>query len=150
MGLFATWVYADGWAHASPGTEPSAPEPWLWLSIHDSDFVTVRYAPSGDATGTAYLGFTPRTYWEDETASEPTDTAREALGLARWWAARTPGQVEVEAKAAELRELLAEDLGPDEVELDLSEEDIFVERRTERFLRALGLPLPEDLDEVEL
>ncbi len=150
MGLFATWLYADGWAHASPGAEPHASEPWLWLSIHDSDFVTVRYSPRGNGTGTAYLGFTPRTYWEDDEASDPTDTEREALGLAQWWATRQVASVDVPAKAAELRAFLAEDLAGDGIEADLSEEDIFVERRAERFLSVLGVPLPPDLDEVEI
>lgn len=149
MGLFATWAYDDrGWRHVAPNAAPTGTEPWLWLDIHDSDLVTVRYAPCGSAAGVAYLGFTPRTYWEDDDASEPTDTAREALGLAHWWAARQPAGADEAAKAAELRPLLAEDLPGDELDEDLSEDDIFVERRTERFLAALGVPLPPDLDEV--
>jgi hypothetical protein len=147
MGLFATWMYVDAaWSHVPPDADPAGSEPWLWLDIHDSDFVTIQYAPRGEATGIAFLGFTPRTYFEDETASDPTDRQREALGLAQWWAATRSGRVDLEAKAAEIQVLLAEDLAPG-LEEDLDEEDIFVELKTGRFLSAIGVPLPPDLDE---
>ena len=108
--------------------------------------MTVQYAPHGDATGIAFLGFTPRTYFEDETASEPTDRQLEALGLAQWWASTQSGPVDLDAKAAEVQTFLAEDLAPG-LEEDLDEEDIFVERKAERFLSAIGVPVPPDLDE---
>lgn len=147
MGLFATWMYVDrAWAHVPPDAVPSGLEPWLWLDIHDSDFVTVQYAPRGDAAGIAFLGFTPRTYFEDETASEPTDPGLEALGLAQWWASMQSDPVDIDAKAVDLQAFLAEDLPPG-LDDELDDEDIFVELKAERFLSAMGLPLPPDLDE---
>jgi hypothetical protein len=147
MGLFATWMYVDAaWAHMPPDADPDGSEPWLWVDIHDSDFVTIQYSPHGDATGVAFLGFTPRTYFEDETASEPTDRQREALGLAQWWASTRSGPVDLEAKAAEIQAFLAEDLAPG-LDEDLDEDDIFVELKTERFLSAISGPPPPDLDE---
>jgi hypothetical protein len=149
MGLFATWQYDGAWIHVAPDSEPSGTEPCLWLGIHDSDFVTVKYRPVGSGTGIAFLGFTPRTYFEDEEASPPTDTARESLGLAQWWTVNRAPAVDLDTKAAELQVFLAEDLDPDAFEEDLDEDDIFVERKAERFLQALGLPLPPDLDEAD-
>jgi hypothetical protein len=141
-------MYVDGaWAHVPPDLDPAGPEPWLWLDIHDSDFVTVQYAPRGDATGIAFLGFTPRTYFEDETASDPTDPHLEARGLAQWWAS-SQADADIDRKAAELQAFLAEDLPPG-LDDELDEEDIFVELKTERFLSSLGLPPPPDLDEVD-
>jgi hypothetical protein len=44
------------------------------------------YEPAGPGSGTAYLGYTPRTYVDDESASAPADVLREAEGLASWLA----------------------------------------------------------------
>jgi hypothetical protein len=49
-------------------------------------------------------------------------------------------------EGAELQGFLAEDLEPG-LDDDLDEDDIFVELKAERFLSALGVPLPSDLDE---
>ncbi|WP_192749898.1 hypothetical protein [Actinopolymorpha pittospori] len=126
----------------------------MQLDIHDSDITTVRYRPVGSGTGVAYLGTTPRTYFEDQIASAPTDVAREAAGLANWWAQLRGGVNEVERsdKEAELAGYLAYDEDPAEIDLDededvdqLDDAEIFVEVKTARFLETLGLPLPEDL-----
>jgi hypothetical protein len=80
-----------------------------------------------------------------------TDPAREASGLAAWWATQTNGIVspeEREAKAAELADYLARDEMPEEAptaEEALDDAEVFVEIKTSRFLAALGLPVPEDL-----
>src|ERR671930_2537838 len=97
MGFFGRYMY-DGsrWMSWSGDSLPGLPEPWLWIDIHDSDITTVCYRPSGHATGTAYLGCTPRTYFENEGASAPTDVTREAAGLAEWWACRQNGAGEDE------------------------------------------------------
>jgi hypothetical protein len=166
MGFFGTYLY-DGdkrtWSPADPAIDelgqpvdgdrpPGAAEPWLLVDIHDSDFTIVSYRPAGRGTGTAYLGTTPRTYFEDERASAPTDVPREAAGLADWWG-RTrggAGGAERAAKEDELRGYLAEDLDP-EVDLDedeaeeLDDGEVFVEVKTRRFLAALDLPVPEEL-----
>ena len=126
----------------------------MHLDIHDSDITTVLYRPVGRGTGTAYLGATPRTYFEDDNASAPTDVAREAAGLADWWAQVRGGVNEVERsdKETALAGYLAHDEDPAEIDIDEDEDvdqlddgEIFVEVKTARFLETLGLPLPEDL-----
>jgi hypothetical protein len=149
MGFFGTYLF-DGkrWTPLEPGGPPEAPDPWLYVDIHDSDIGTIAYSPVGPGTGVAYLGFTPRTYFEDDTASEPTDVAREADGLATWWAALHPDATDVirTAKAAELRAFLAEDDAiPDEDAENMDDADVFVEFKAALFLRALGLPTPDEL-----
>jgi hypothetical protein len=57
---------------------PDGPEPWLVVDIHDSYVATIAYRPAGSGSGVAYLGVTPRTYFEDPDASAPTDVVREA------------------------------------------------------------------------
>lgn len=169
MGFFGTWLYEATrrrWSPALPAVDdvrqpvrgdavPDATEPWLLVDIHDSDVTVVTYRPVGRGTGVAYLGITPRTYFEDEGASAPTDVVREAQGLADWWrihhGADDAGH---EAKAVELRAFLAEDIDPADIDLDededlddedLDDEDIFVEVKTRRFLAALDLPVPVEL-----
>jgi hypothetical protein len=101
--------------------------------------------------GTAFLGFTPRAYYEDESASEPADVAREAAGLASW-AARQQGR----SDEAELRQLITpfiaddapeslDDLDADDDDAGLDEAGIFVEAKVSRFLKAVGLPVPPGL-----
>ena len=152
MGFFGTYLF-DGtvWTEVEPGDEPDGAEPWLYLDIHDSDIGAVMYAPAGPGSGVAFLGYTPRSYFEDDRASEPTDVAREADGLATWWAglhgeasdaART-------AKAIELGAFLAEDNPPDEdvPDEELDDADVFVEIKAARFISALGLALPSGLSD---
>ncbi len=92
MGVFGTYLF-DGtrWTEQDSEDEPTAAGPWLWIDIHDSDVATVKYRPIGPGTGIAFLGFTPRVYFEDDSASDPTDVDREANGLAAWWGDSTPG-----------------------------------------------------------
>ncbi|MEV0151779.1 MULTISPECIES: hypothetical protein [unclassified Nonomuraea] len=156
MGFSAIYLF-DGrqWTEHQEEPVPPAVEPWLMVDIHDSDIATVVYRPAGRGSGIAYLGFTPRTYFEDEDASSPTDVVREATGLADWWMLRSQGGGEVDhaVKASELLGYLAEDRDPWELDLDEEEEDVdvlddgevFVEVKTARFLEALDLPVPEDL-----
>ena len=126
---------------------------WLSVHIHDSDFAIVRYQPAGPGSGTAYLGCTPRTYFEDESASAPTDVLREAEGLATWLA-----QQQGTSDTAELRELVASFLADDAWEQlladdadfaddtgDPDDEDVFVEVKVSRFLNAVSLPAPAEL-----
>ena len=101
--------------------------------------------------GIAYLGYTPRTYFEDDSASEPTSVVEEADGLAAWWRGLHPEAEDaaLEAKAREIEAYVAaDDAVPDTTEEDGSEPDdadVFVEIKTARFLNALGLPRPVDL-----
>ncbi len=148
VGFFGTFAFEHGqWTTLSEGELPPLTEPWLWIDIHDSDITSVVYAPVGSGTGVAYLGLTPRTYFENPNASDPTDVLREALGLAEWWALNNSG--DVLAKQAELVAYLAEDEDPDSFEPedvdDLDTAEVFVELKTARFLAALGLPLPIEL-----
>jgi len=155
VGFFGAYVW-DGsdWHDFDPDADesPSCAPFWLSVAIHDSDFATVRYAPAGSGSGAAYLGYTPRAYFDDESASAPTDVLREADGLATWLA-RQQGR----SDDAVLRELivsfLAEDRpeqldsGDEEVDDadDLDEADIFVEVKVARFLMAVGLSVPDEL-----
>jgi hypothetical protein len=98
--------------------------------------------------GIAYLGVTPRTYFEDPNASMPTDAAREAQALGEWRSQQHRGgdNVEREVTAAELAANIAADIDPDHLAADeddhedLNGADIFVEVKTAHFLAALGLP----------
>ena len=148
MGFFGLYLYEAGrWSELGLDAEPTAREPWLLVRIHDSDIGTVAYAPTGPGTGVAFLGYTPRIYFEDVTASAPTDPDREARGLAAWWAAGHPeanGAARV-AKEGELRAFLAADIPPgdgEDEDEDLDDAEVFVEIKAARFIRALGLPVP--------
>lgn len=133
MGLFATFVFADG---AWGGSHDSTPR--LTAKVHDSDFVTIDYSPVlADGSGRCYVGFEPRHYFEDESASDPIDPAAEARGLAAW-AADVCGTV---VDPAAVLELLASPDAADEAP------DVFVEAALVRVLLALGLPVPEDLED---
>lgn len=151
MGFFGTYQF-DGTGY-EPGDRAGAPsmEPMLWVDIHDSDIAMLRYAPSGRGTGVAYLGCTPRIYFEAEEASEPTDPNLEANGLTDWWALRNIDATEAErdAKRLEILAFLASDELP-EINADgpMDDTDIFVELKTARLLTTLGLPLPDDLPPV--
>lgn len=156
MGFFGTYLF-DGqrWNAHRADEVPILAEPWLLVDIHDSDISTITYRPAGPGNGIAYLGHTPRTYFENPDASAPTDVEREAAGLSAWWAQHRGGARESErgAKEAELSTYLADDLDPAELELNdeddrddnLDDADIFVEVKTARFLAALDLPVPDDL-----
>jgi hypothetical protein len=153
VGFFGSYLYADGhWREEELTSEAIAAEPWLHASVHDSDFTAVTYRPTGPGSGVAFLGYTPRSYFEMDDASAPTDVARESAGLTHWWALvhGATSTDEITAKNAELIGYLAADLDPaseePDTDVDLNDDaEIFVEIKTSRFLAALGLPLPEDL-----
>ncbi|MET7426225.1 hypothetical protein [Dactylosporangium sp. NPDC005555] len=128
-----TWTEVDIDDVVAPGGGP-----WLHVDIHDSDFAAVTYRPAGPGTGVAFLGFTPRVYFENPAASPPTDVHREAAGLAAWWAARRDAVTgaDLAAKAAAVLLYLAKDDEDDEP----ADDSPFVEDKTDRFLTALGLP----------
>jgi hypothetical protein len=148
VGFFGGYVF-DGrtWHDFDPDSDQTLDVTASWLSvlIHDSDVATVRYEPAGPGSGTAYLGITPRIYFDDESASAPTDVRREVDGLAFWLARQ--GRID----SAELRELIASFLASDnpdeqpEDDDDLDEAEIFVEIKVSQFLEAVGLPVPEEL-----
>jgi hypothetical protein len=167
MGFFGTYLFEGGawrpglvtpghdelWQRLRGDQPPAATEPWLLVDIHDSDITTVTYRPAGPGSGTAYLGYTPRSYFEREDASAPTDVAREAAGLASWWREVHGGPADRAAqKEREIAAYLAHDLGPtghdveeDEDEDDLDDDNVLVEIKTRHFIAALGLPVPSDL-----
>lgn len=152
MGSFGLYLYEGGrWSELGLDAQPTAQEPWLLVRIHDSDIGTVTFGPTGPGSGLAFLGVTPRIYFDDESASPSTEPNREARGLAAWWAV-----VHVEAdeaaraaKEGELRAFLAADIPPsddeDEDDEDLDDAEVFVEIKAARFIRALGLPVPAGL-----
>jgi hypothetical protein len=143
------------WRGFDPDSDqrPDIAAPWLSVYIHDSDIATVRYEPSGPGSGIAYLGYTPRTYFADESASAPADVRREAEGLALWLARQQGRDDEAELReqitsflAADIRDQQLDDdasIGDDAGVLD--DADIFVEVKVSRFLNAIGLPIPHEL-----
>ncbi|GLY78640.1 hypothetical protein [Actinoallomurus iriomotensis] len=158
MGFFGAYLF-DGsqWSSHEPGSALPGAGLWLLVDIHDSDFTTVSYGPPGSGSGVAFLGYTPRAYFEDAKASEPTDVAREAAGLTDWWELRNEaGDIQRSAKEAELRLYLAgdddwpEDEDEDEEDdtEDVDDAEVFVEIKTARFLKGLDLPLPDDLQDM--
>ncbi|MGW3346605.1 hypothetical protein ACWDA3_25100 [Nonomuraea rubra] len=154
MGFFGTYLY-DGahWLEYEPDQERDLAEPWLMVNVYDSDSATLVYRPTGPGAGVAYLGYTPRTYFEDPEASAPIDVEREAAGLVSWWSQvhGVAEDAEREVKGRELHAYLAEDIAPGEVEWDeedvdqLDDTEIFVEVKTARFLGALDLSVPDAL-----
>ncbi|WP_328327279.1 hypothetical protein OHA70_00550 [Kribbella sp. NBC_00382] len=150
MGFFGTYLYAGNqWTDHDPDQPVEAPGPWLQINIHDSDFTIVSYHPPYEGTGVAYLGYTPRMYFESETEHPRTNTTQEAAGLATWsttYTATTP---------ADLLPYLAEDQDTfdqededEEDDEDLPDSEIYVEVKTADFLTTLGLPLPPALDQL--
>jgi hypothetical protein len=150
MGFFGTYEFSEsGWSPGDP-EGPSTVSFGLWVDIHDSDFATIKYTPAGPGTGAAYLGYTPLVYFDVEDASVPTDTAREALGLATWAAALGSSNPDVDlgAKQAALATFLASDDVPIEDREIEDDADVFVEIKTAQLLVELGLPLPDELSEL--
>ena len=160
MGFFGSYVF-DGstWHGFDPDSDrwPDIAAPWLSVSIYDSDFATVRYEPGGPGSGIAYLGCTPRAYFGDESASAPADVLREAGGLASWLARQ-----QVRSREAGLRDLIASFLAGDIPEErfhvdtgavadagDFNDAEIFVEVKVSKFLRAVGLPVPHELADMQ-
>lgn len=152
MGLFGQYLYEGGrWSELAYGTQPTPQEPWLCVGIHDSDIGAVTFGPAGAGSGVAFLGVTPRIYFEDDAASPPTDPDREARGLSAWWAIvhRQTDEAARAAKEAELRAFLAADIplafDEDDDDEDLDDAEVLVEVKAARFIRALGLPVPAGL-----
>lgn len=131
MGTFATFVYSDGgW------DDNAASEQFLSIDIHDSDIATIRFAPvESPARGLLYLGYEPRHYFEDDSASNPVDVATETDALIAW-------AVEVTGVLASSDEILPLLASPDGDE----PEDIFVEETVAQLLKVIGLLPPPDLD----
>lgn len=147
VGLFGTYLYESGcWSERADARE--ATEPWLFLNIYDSDIATIMYRPCEPGTGIAFLGHTPRKYFDDPNASLPTDTVLESAGLARWWAQRTGAGDELarDAKQTEIASYLASDADWDLAwPRDDEDADAPVEVKVCDFLQALGLDVPDDV-----
>src|SRR5689334_16749450 len=79
MGFFGTFVYGQGaWRDAATNGE------YLGIDIHDSSIATVDYRPATAGTGRFYLGFEPRHYFEDPTASKAVDSTTEMVSFIAW------------------------------------------------------------------
>lgn len=156
-GFFGAQLWAAGvWTEIDQSGEAfDAPdEPWLFVSIHDSDIAALQYAPSGAGTGQAFLGLTPRDYFDDPRASDATDPVREGLGLAAW-ARRATGAT---LDPSTVEGFLAADLTGDETgtgDLDLSsfeltdgldEAEVFVELKVAQLLAVMGVAVPQEFN----
>lgn len=131
MGNWNCYIFDGSWT--SHETPDDIPEPLgdrtLRLFLADSDFAEVRYDPvTAPGTGSAFVGYTPRTYFENDEAPGCTDTAPDAAGLAAW---AGPG-----VSPIDVQELLADDdsHGPGE------DDDPFVETTLTRLVALLRLP----------
>lgn len=151
VGYFGSWLFDAGtWASAQAPAGGDVTGHWLHVEIHDSDYAVIRYSPRLGGSGVAYIGMTPRIYFEDETASAPTDVATESSAIATWVANAAggdPAQLQLT-----IASYLAEDITPDWdsiLPLDgspssMAAEDVFVEQRVARFLEATGLGVPDN------
>ena len=131
VGGFSGFVF-DGTEWGTTGSGA----PRLSVELHDSDIAVVSIVPSYGATGTSYLGFQPRDYFDNPDASPVIDLDAEAAALVRWVAEHGRTTAEVGA----VRALLAEE-GVDELT------DDFVEDTVAELLQVLGLPLPPELEQ---
>jgi hypothetical protein len=125
VGYFGRLAYSAGrWSAGRPTTVP-----FLLIDIHDSRIATVDYRAADATGGRFYLGYEPRTYFEEPDAGDPVDTGREAEGFARW--VRDSDGEEIEP--ADVQRLMASSDGappPDEN----------VEATVDRLLQLAGLP----------
>jgi hypothetical protein len=130
MGFFGNFVFSEGrWADAPTSDE------YLSIDIHDSDFATIEYRPTGRGRGRLYLGFEPRHYFEDPAASEQVDVSQESSGLSGW----AQSVLDVRVSPEQLRNLMADPAGADP-------ESPFVEDTVVQLIALFGLPLPTDLE----
>lgn len=128
MGLFGRFAWTDGaWDSSREGRYR------LRLDVHDSDIATVDYAPAPPGRGRLYLGYEPRDYFEDESASAPVDRDAEADAFGAW-------VLDARARVIETADVLALLAVPGE-----EPDDLFVEQTLVRLLTLAGLPVPEDL-----
>jgi hypothetical protein len=130
MGFFGNFVFSDGrWA------EGPTSDRFLSIDIHDSDFATIEYQPSGHSQGRFCLGLEPRHYFEDPTASQQVDVAEESKGFIAWAEAVLGARVSPD----QVRTLMADPDGADP-------DNPFVEDTVIQLIAILGLPLPTDLE----
>jgi hypothetical protein len=132
MGFFGEFTYSGGQWHEVD----TAVEPFVTIKIHDSDIAIVDYRPAFGAEGQFFLGTEPRIYFEDDRIA-PVDRTAESSAFARWLQVATGREIEPNAIAVFLP--LDEDEEP---------QDVFVEETVERFLQAVGLPVPPGLTDV--
>ena len=125
MGYFGQLAYSAGrWSAGRPTAVP-----FLLIDVHDSRIATVDYRAADATGGRFYLGYEPRTYFEEPDAGDPVDTGREAEGFASWVRNAEGGEVD----PAEVQRLMAAPDGappPDEN----------VEITVDRLLQLAGLP----------
>lgn len=131
MGNFDQFTYSGGqWL------EGPAPEPYLQIDIHDSDLATVDFAPAPASAGRFYMGFEPRYYFEDETVSAPIDRDAVVAAFVVWAESNLGLTVAPETVAG----FFADPEGEEP-------EDDFVEDSVAALIEALGLPMPDELNE---
>jgi hypothetical protein len=125
VGFFGQLAYSAGrWSAGRPTAVP-----FLLIDVHDSRIATVDYRAADATGGRFYLGYEPRTYFEEPDASDPVDTGREAEGFAQWVRSAEGGEVD----PIEVQRLMA---APD----GAPPEDENVEMTVDRLLRLAGLP----------
>jgi hypothetical protein len=135
VGLFGQFAYSEGrWRVGRPTAVP-----FLLVDVHDSRIATVDYRFADASGGRFYLGYEPRTYFEEPEAAGAVDTAQEAEGFVRWVREAEDGAVD----PAEVGQLMA---APD----GAPPRDEQVEITVDRLLKLAGMPgIPWPTDDDE-
>jgi hypothetical protein len=135
VGLFGQFAYSEGrWTRGRPTAVP-----FLLIDVHDSRIATVDYRFADATGGRFYLGYEPRTYFEEPDTADPVDTGQEAAGFARWMREAQDDEVD----PADVQALMA---APD----GAPPRDEQVELTVDRLLKLVGVPgvpWPTDDDE---
>ncbi len=130
MGRFLDlWTDGRSWHEGEPTREP-----WLRVSVHDSDVGAMEYAPRFGGSGVAYAGYAARTYFEDESIPA-TDKSVEVEALRAWFSAAG-------VMGSDLREGLESLLVGEGEEAD----EPFVEEALAAFFEGTSLGFPDGVD----
>src|SRR3978361_813238 len=90
VGLFGKFAYSAGrWSAGRPTAVP-----FLLIDVHDSRIATVDYRFADASGGRFYLGYEPRTYFDEPDAVHTGDPGQEAEGLSRWVREAEGGEVD--------------------------------------------------------
>lgn len=141
MGRFFDALFVrGGWVESEDVAVGPEGEPWLAVHVHDSDLAILTFSPTpADTSSTAYLGYTVRTYFEDDVAP-PTDPDADAAGLTMWLLATWPPSRDVADLGTMLRSrVVGDDDRPSGDQSPLVEEELV------GLLNSVRLPLPEGL-----
>jgi hypothetical protein len=135
VGLFGKFAYNSGrWSAGRPTAVP-----FVLIDVHDSRIATVDYRFADASGGRFYLGYEPRTYFEEPDAAGAVDTGLEAGGFVRWVREAEGGDVD----PGDVQALMA---APDGAPPTDEQVEITVDRLL-KLAGMPGIPWPTDDDE---